>query len=555
MERRLTKQVLYAVVTILLVLTALIGGWGNSPAFADTSADTSVLEDLRKDGNFNINDYPYKQKDHSIQVIQIAEGTGGELFVYTYQPSQLSTYLVASSINIAKQENNSLEMSFPNYKLKLISNSGVLCKYQVEGFELEKTAVRYYNISNILRPFEYMLDKTPTVGTESEVPNAVGQLWTVRTVGNTVEYGKTDSEVVTITKKYVGFLQYMDGITTSGVPGIYGGIKAQHTIRNFVAFSADRPIDQLKQVELQYALADCSSEYCANPFHTGSSADDPHAFKDYVNRTQGTPVQQAPVVISADEKDGNALHGWVGHKYSWNKIQSTADFLAEQENQSYELTNAAGVNSIEGTQWVLNFYKSTLEAYGNSNIADNHIHSDYQRVTDVIILRLMFEYGGESYNLGVVDSKMTGDDKPLNGAEPLIDPLPTWAIVLIVIGVVIVGLIVLAIFFPTVAKILAAPFKGIWALIKAINKNRKERQRRNEELKQEKQARKESVQLAHYQNKLIHKERQFQARVEAQDKRKAEIRAEKRQEKKDKQAAKKRRKAAKNRAKQKGKKK
>lgn len=481
MERKRANKVLYIVlITLLLAVTALIGGWGYSPAFAVTSADTSVLEDLQRDRNFNVNNYPYKEKDYSINVIQIAESAGGELFVYTYQPSQKTTYLVASSINIAKQENNSLDMSFPNYKLTLISCDSVFCKYRVEGFELEETEIRYYNISNILRPFEYMLDKTPTVGTESEVPNAVGQLWTVRTVGNTVEYGKTDSEVVTITKKYVGFLQYMDGITTSGVPGIYGGIKAQHTIRNFVAFSADRPIDQLKQVELQYALADCSSEYCANPFHTGSSADDPHAFKDYVNRTQGTPVQQAPVVISADEKDGNALHGWFGHKYSWNKIQSTADFLAEQENQSYELTNAAGVNSIEGTQWVLNFYKSTLEAYGNSNIADNHIHSDYQRVTDAIILRLMFEYDGETYNLGVVDSKMTGDNKPLNGAEPLVDPLPTWAIALIIVGVVlllIIALIVLAIVFPVFGAVLKAIGTAISAPFRAIGRAIEKRKR------------------------------------------------------------------------------
>ena len=196
MERKQANKVLYIVlITLLLAVTALIGGWGNSPAFADTSADTSILDDLQKDSNFNVKDYPYKADDYSINVIQIAEGTGGALFVYTYQPSQLSTYLVASSINIAKQENNSLEMSFPNYPLTLISVSGVLCKYKVEGFELENTAIRYYNISNILRPFEYMLDKLPAVGTISEVPNAVGQLWTVRTVGDSVEYGNTVSDV------------------------------------------------------------------------------------------------------------------------------------------------------------------------------------------------------------------------------------------------------------------------------------------------------------------------------------------------------------------------
>lgn len=481
MERKRANKILYIVlITLLLAVTALIGGWGNSPAFAATSADTSVLEDLQKDSNFNVNNYPYKADDYSINVIQIAEGTGGELFVYTYQPSQKTTYLVASSINISKQKNNSLEMSFPNYPLTLISCNGVFCKYQVEGFELEETEIRYYNISNILRPFEYLLDKLPSVGTESEVPNAVGQLWTVRTVGDNVEYGNTVSDVVTITKKYVGYLHYLDGVTTSGAPGIYGEITGTYTNRHFVAFSTDRPIDQLKQVELQYALADCSWEYCANPFH--AVADDSHGYQDYLNRTQGAPVTQDPVVISADETDENALHGWFGHKYSWDKIQSTSDFLAEQDNQNYELTNSAGVSSIEGTQWVLNFYKNVYTASGNSNLADNHLVCNYKKVSDVIILRLMFEYDGETYNLGVVDSKMTGDDKPINGNAPLIDPLPTWAIALIVVGVVlliIIALIVLAVVFPVFGSILksigaaiSAPFRAIGRAIEKRKRNK-----------------------------------------------------------------------------------
>ena len=161
------------------------------------------------------------------------------------------------------------------------------------------------------------------------------------------------------------------------MPGIYGGITGNYTNRHFVAFSTDRPIDQLKQVELQYALADCSFEFCANPYHT--VFDNSHGFKDYVSKTSGTPVTQAPVVISADEKDENALHGWFGHKYKWDKIQSTTDFLADQDNQNYELTNTAGVNSIAGTQWVLNFYRDVYTATGKVNFADNHLFAIIKR--------------------------------------------------------------------------------------------------------------------------------------------------------------------------------
>ena len=545
MKFKRANKVLYIVlITLLLAVTALIGGWGISPAFADTSADTSVLGDLQKDSSFNVKDYPYREKDYSINVIQIAEGTANDLYIYTYQPSQKTTYLVASSINIAKQENNSLEMSFPNYKLTLISCDGVFCKYKVEGFELEKTAVRYYNISNILRPFEYLLDKLPAVGSESEVPNAVGQLWTVRTVGDSVEYGNTVSDVVTITQKYVGFLDYLDGITTSGAPGIYGDITAQHTLRNFVAFSTDRPIDQLKQVELQYALAECSYEYCANVYH--AIADNSHGYQDYINRTKGEPVTQAPVVISADEKDENALHGWFGHKYRWDKIESTSDFLADQNNQNYELTNGAGVSSIEQTQWVLNFYKETATVTGKANLADGHIYCNYNAVSDVIILRLMFEYDGETFNLGVVDSKMTGDDKPLNGPAPLVDPLPTWAIALIVIGIVLVALVVLSIFVPAFGKVLGAPFMAIGRAIER-------RQQRTEPLRQLKLRQKDEMALYKYQNNLERKEAKRQRKLdekEAQRERKAK---DKREAARRKKAAENKRRAANTQNKKKGK--
>lgn len=460
-----------AIASAIISFFSLFAGGGAQFASAAASAYTNVMTDLTKDGSFNAADYPEKLRDYSLNVIQIAESAEGELFIYTYQPSGQQVDLIASSINISRQKNNSLEMSFPNYTLTFLNSNGVFYKYKVDGFELEEKEIRYYNISNILRPFSNMLDKLPAVGTISEVPNAVGQLWTVRTVGDSVEYAMTGSDVITVTKKYVGFFDYVDGITTSGAPGIYGEISAQHTQRNFVAFSTDRPIDRLIEVELQYGLADCSFEYCANPFHTGSSVDDPHAYKDYVSKTKGEPVTQEPVIISADEKDENALHGWFGNKYTWKKIQSTADFLKEQENnkEKYELTNSEGVDSIEGTQWVLNFYKETHVIHGNSNIADNHLFCEYQKVTDVILLRLMFETDGETYNLGVVDCKMTGDDKPLNGPKTP-EGLPTWAIILIVIGVALVVLLVLAIVFPAFAAVLKAIFYIIGAPFRAIGR-------------------------------------------------------------------------------------
>lgn len=51
-------------------------------ASADVISYTNVLDDLKKDENFDINDYPTNFSDYSLNVIQIAEGSSGELFVY-----------------------------------------------------------------------------------------------------------------------------------------------------------------------------------------------------------------------------------------------------------------------------------------------------------------------------------------------------------------------------------------------------------------------------------------------------------------------------------------
>lgn len=232
-----------AVIVLILSLISVIGGRSNSPAFAEASEEietpvySNVMDDLKSDETFDPDEYPQNDDDNSLNVIQIAESTDKELFIYVYQPSGDYRSIKASSINIAKETDNSLNLKFDNYPLTYINSSGVFYKYKVENFELTVGAVRYYNISQIMRPFEYMFDDPPSSGTISETPCPVGQLWTAITLGDIVQYSMTASEVIEITQKYVGFLQYVDGITVGGVPGMYGTITGNYTVRNFVAFS------------------------------------------------------------------------------------------------------------------------------------------------------------------------------------------------------------------------------------------------------------------------------------------------------------------------------
>ncbi len=486
---------------------------GRSTARADTSAYTNVLDDLRADESFTASDYSVNYKDNSIKVIQIAESTDGELFIYTYQPSGQYRDLKASSVNIARKPDNTLNLEFDNYFLTFLNSAGVFFKYKVEGFELETSPIRYYNISNILRPFEYMLDDVPSTGSKSEVPYAVGQLWTVyeESEGN-VRYGMTTSEVIEITQKYVGFIDIYDGVSLNGTT-----VTGTHTVRHFVAFSTDKPIDRLIEVELKYSLSDCTAEQCVNVLCTQ------HNLQSIYHRDRGEAVPQKPVTIRADEKDSNIQHGWYGNSYTWKKIQTTPDFLAEESNKDYKLINADGVKDITGTQWVLDFYKDVHTGAASVLPWEGHLKWTYKSVTDVIILRLMFETDGQTFNLGVVDCKMTGDDKPLNGYDQD-KGLSWWVIALIVIGAVLVVLLIIYIFCPPLWRGLKAIFIGIGNIIaapfRAVSNRRKANAAaatNNINVRDEKRELKMQAKLDSYQNDLERKEKNRQRKLDIKE--------------------------------------
>ena len=177
-------------ISFLLVLSLffvlVIGGWGNSTAFADTKQYTGALTDLSQDSNFNAAVYADNSKDYSIQVIQIAESTDKELFIYTYQPCQKTTYLVANEINMSLSESAD---GIKLYGLTLLNSDGALCKYKVTDFIVSGDSVRYYNIASILRPWNGNYDnKSDNDNTTNSKAFAVGQLWTAETVDKSVVY-------------------------------------------------------------------------------------------------------------------------------------------------------------------------------------------------------------------------------------------------------------------------------------------------------------------------------------------------------------------------------
>ena len=125
------KALTFALLALMLLEMLLPLFTLNVGAEGTTTTYSNVLDDLKKDETFNPEDYPAKADDYSLQVIQVAEGSNGELFVYVYQPGADNVDVKASSINISTVLRG--KDVFYNYPLTCLNNNGVFYKYKVKN--------------------------------------------------------------------------------------------------------------------------------------------------------------------------------------------------------------------------------------------------------------------------------------------------------------------------------------------------------------------------------------------------------------------------------------
>ena len=234
------KRFLLFLLGMFAVVVGILPTTTFSAIAAETAtAYTSVLEDLGQDKDFDATLYPSVEKHYTLDVITVAESNNDELFVYVYQPSETET---ASSINLSYDPEN--VSTYRNFPLTLLSQDGVYQKYRVENFIVLCTDVRVYEISSIFRPFKEGVD-TPPSGegqTVSEVSYPVGKRFEF-TMGEdgTSNMSLTDIELITVTDKFVGFTRYDEG---------WKNVRASDI--HFVAFSTDKKMDDLLEVDIYY---------------------------------------------------------------------------------------------------------------------------------------------------------------------------------------------------------------------------------------------------------------------------------------------------------------
>lgn len=412
---------------------------------------TDVLEDLKKDENFDEDKYFPVFNDYSLKVIQIAESSDNELFVYVYQPSHKDKDLTANYIRLAMPAVGE-ETVWRDYGLTLVSENGVFDKYVVDGVTVKNDTVRYYDIVCIHRPFDGDIDDPADEKHEQTINTMVYEVakkWAVYSVNGETFFECIETQVVTITSKIVGFIEYDEGIFEEG----------DACRSHFVAFSCDWEIDRLMEADVAYIAQSAV-------FHNDSTG----IYEEIVT------TEKKMVTLKATTSDGN-VGGWFAKEYTWQEIESVESFI-ENEEEDLNLHDAK-LSDLKGKQWILRFAKTKWDFDGTVGLGS--WTESYTKISNVTILRLKFETDGVVYNLGVVDNMQTGPDDPFTNADTKIDDfvermeewfnklfngLSDFFTILLVAVIIILLAVIAALLMPVILAILKIVFKVLAWLLK-----------------------------------------------------------------------------------------
>ena len=432
---------------VALILLELFAVCFSLPSSAASTSYSGVLDDLKKDPEFNPDDYPVNEQDYSLEVISIAEGTNGELFIYVYQPC-VSRNLQATCINMSLQDKKNRNLTYNLYSLTFLNGDGVFAKYLVNGFMVSDIGYRFYNIAAIYRAFNLDIDDSAKASDDvyGHMGYSVGRYFCVYTYNNATVYECDKIDVVDMEILAVGFVRYKEG---------YKGY-ADRTDAHFVAFSViNFDIDKIYDATVVYT------------------------YRDYTKSASLGGVREVytdPITINKDicsiGQLGDSIgstkgDGILGVKYEWARILTKDEFnqqLEDYKNEKVEFSKG----DLGSAQYVFQFLETsyTVASYSGGTTIYNSTE-----ISNVGVLRLHFLSGVNVYNLGVV-SDLVSDDGELDfeittedNIENLLEDF--WDKLLPLLGLII-ALLFVVFFFGPVVKVVKIIFTVIKYLLSLL---------------------------------------------------------------------------------------
>lgn len=436
------------IISIVLLLSLMLTFFLPLTASAEESTEYSdVLEDLGKDESFNANDYPSNATDYSVNLIQVAEGENGELFVYVYQPSDSALDLTASYINMSTKHYEDITQNYKLYSLTLVNSNGVFDKYIVNDFTVSSDTYRYYNIATIYRSYSPQADGSSLPGggdTLGHKGYAVGKFIVAYGKGNDVTYEAKKIDVVEVEIVSAGIVRYSEGYL----------LKQEYCDSHFVAFKVNNyDVKDVFDATITYTICDYS-------YSVGAGLD-------------GTPTIRNEETLTVDiteyEKGESSGDGILGYDYEWPRIQTYAEFnsmLEEFENEKIVYED----EEIASSEFVFSFLETDYSV--STGVGTSTFIS--KRVTDVGILRLHFATDTGVYNLGAVSDLVSDDGEPDveigadNNFENAMEDFFGDSFSFIFLLILLLFILVLAIYLKPLFRAIGKGFKEIFSMIWSV---------------------------------------------------------------------------------------
>lgn len=383
-------------VIVLAVFMAIVGYIPYNAAYAQTEENT-VLDDLMTDKNFDKNDYPsmsYQEtveKDQELlQLIQLAESDDGFLVLYFYVPTSATLAITATTVNISYGYSERGEGLSPKlYDLQLLSAEGVFAKYLVKGFSVKNDVERYYNVVSVNRKFIDSID-SPIAGSSSSEPGiAIGQQWRCYNLNGHKVYECGKFDVLEIKVKHTGNFEFSSGFKFGNLFSVYEKGKSWFICFDLVDYIANR-------------ICDADLSYKIRTFNTTMSI-------------TGTDVSRGEfgddICVTLRDTDTASYDGGglASKTYTWNRIMTSEAFLTNAKEQKIAVSSECETKLNE-SQWVFAFTETEMTSWTvDGQFGSTTYIYDYE-IADVTILRVHFVSGLDSYDLGVVSSKVTIDN-------------------------------------------------------------------------------------------------------------------------------------------------
>ncbi len=434
---RFCKFLIGIIILLILVVLMFLAPLN---AHASNIDEETVLNDLKQDPNFNIEDYPDDYKDYSLQVIQLAETKENELVVYAYQPSDKNIDLLGTKISISygfSQNGKGLKPKL--YDLSLLSSNGVFDKYLIKDFPVPGDSQRYYNIVSIFREFNEVIDEDKTIDNDyydrADISFSVGQQWYIYDINDIKGYEMATFNTLTIDTVFGSKFEFNSGLTWGNFSGV-----CEKGDCWYIAFNCEEyVIKHIYDADMSY-----SKQYIEKTSLGAAGS----TFKE------GDPEENIPVRLTDQDVMTYTGIGLLASTYKWNRILSSSEFIKNVEKNKVVI-NEDAKKKIQQSQWVFT-YAITERNYipgGNGYYVES-----YYNVYDVGILRLHFlDVSGKIYDLGIVNSLIDPTDKSSGYGKATLDALEEFFEKLfMMLGIVILYLIliVLSNFFPPLKFIL-----------------------------------------------------------------------------------------------------